>query len=76
MEEAVIMYERNAIVLERYFCKKLGYQKTNNLKENFNNYCNLLDKIEQFQIKSEAENKSLTEFNDVSNRLASIQQMQ
>lgn len=70
------MYERNAIVLERYFCKKLGYQKTNNLKENFNNYCNLLDKIEQFQIKSEAENKSLTEFNDVSNRLASIQQMQ
>lgn len=70
------MYERNAIVLERYFCKKLGYQKTNNLKENFSNYCNLLDKIEQFQIKSEAENKSLTEFNDVSNRLASIQQMQ
>ena len=70
------MYERNAIVLERYFCKKLEYQKTNNLKENFNNYCNLLDKIEQFQIKSEAENKSLTEFNDVSNRLASIQQMQ
>ena len=54
----------------------MGYQKTNNLKENFNNYCNLLDKIEQFQIKSEAENKSLTEFNDVSNRLASIQQMQ
>ena len=70
------MYERNAIVLERYFCKKLGYQKTNNLKENFSNYCNLLEKIEQFQIKSEAENKSLTEFNDVSNRLASIQQMQ
>lgn len=70
------MYERNAIVLERYFCKKLGYQKTNNLKENFSNYCNLLDKIEQFQIKSEAENKSLTEFNDVSNKLASIQQIQ
>lgn len=70
------MYERNAIVLERYFCKKLGYQKTNNLKENFSNYCNLLDKIEQFQIKSEAENKSLTEFNDVSNKLVSIQQMQ
>ena len=70
------MYERNAIVLERYFCKKLGYQKTNNLKENFSNYCNLLDKIEQFQIKSEAENKSLIEFNDVSNKLASIQQMQ
>lgn len=70
------MYERNAIVLERYFCQKLGYQKTNNLKENFSNYCNLLDKIEQFQIKSEAENKSLTEFNDVSNKLVSIQQMQ
>ena len=70
------MYERNAIVLERYFCKKLGYQKTNNLKENFSNYCNLLDKIEQFQIKSEAENKSLTEFNDISNKLASIQQIQ
>ena len=35
-----------------------------------------MTKIEQFQIKSEAENKSLTEFNDVSNKLASIQQMQ
>jgi len=57
------MYERNAIVLERYFCKKLGYQKTNNLRENFNNYCDLLDKIEQFQVKNEAENKALTELN-------------
>lgn len=70
------MYERNAIVLERYFCKKLGYQKTNNLRENFNNYCDLLDKIEQFQVKNEAENKALTEFNDVSSKLANIQQTQ
>lgn len=68
------MYERNAIVLERYFCKKLGYQKTNNLRENFDNYCNLLDKIEQYQEKNKAENEALTEFNDVSSKLASIQQ--
>lgn len=70
------MYERNAIVLERYFCKKLGYQKTNNLRENFENYCDLLDKIEQYQEKNKAENKALTEFNDVSTKLASIQQNQ
>ena len=70
------MYERNAIVLERYFCKKLGYQKTNNLRENFDNYCNLLDKIEQYQEKNKAENEALTEFNDVSSKLASIQQTQ
>ena len=39
------MYERNAIVLERYFYKKFGYQEPNNLKTNFENYCNLLEKI-------------------------------
>ena len=40
------MYERNAIVLDRYFSKKYGYQNTNNLKNNFYNYCDLIEKIE------------------------------
>ena len=64
------MYERNAIVLERYFCKKFGYQEPNNLKTNFENYCNLLEKIEQFQIEAEEEKKISGEFEEVSARFS------
>ena len=76
MEEAILMYERNAIVLERYFEKKLGYQDTNNLKENFNNYCELLEKIEQFENEAEEEENASNEFDDISAQLVSIQQTQ
>ena len=32
------MYERSAIILERYFDKILGITKENNLKTNYGNY--------------------------------------
>ena len=64
------MYERNAIVLERYFYNKFGYQEPNNLKINFENYCNLLEKIEQFQIEAEKEEKIAAEFEEVSARFS------
>ena len=44
------MYERSAIVLERYFDDLLGYSDKCNLRDNFNNYCNLVEKLEKFQI--------------------------
>ena len=33
------MYERSAIVLERYFDNEIGYSEKCNLRDNFNNYC-------------------------------------
>ena len=70
------MYERNAIVLERFFGKKLGYNETNNLKNNYNNYCNLLDKISNLGSKVEVERKATTEFNKISEELDSIKAQQ
>jgi hypothetical protein len=70
------MYERNAIVLERYFGKKLGYNEANNLKSNYNNYCNLLDKISNLGAKVDVERKATAEFNQVSEELENIKQNQ
>ena len=43
------MYERSAIVLERYFEKLFGFEKENNLKLNFNNYKDLIGEIKKYQ---------------------------
>ncbi len=70
------MYERNAIVLERYFGKKLGYNDSNNLKINYNNYCDLLDKISNLGKKVEFEHKATVEFNNISNEIETIKSNQ
>ena len=70
------MYERNAIVIDRYFSKKFGYQDSANISENFYNYCNLLDKIEDYQHKAEIAENSEKEFDEVLAHLTSIQQNQ
>ena len=44
------MYERSAIVLERYFENLLQYKKDCNIRKNFKNYCDLVDKLEKYQI--------------------------
>ena len=44
------MYERSAIVLERYFENLLGYRREGNIRDNFNNYCDLVEKLEKYQI--------------------------
>jgi hypothetical protein len=66
------MYERNAIVLERYFGKKLGYQEQYNLKNNFYNYCELLDKIESYNLMVESETEASKDFVNVSAELKGI----
>lgn len=56
------MYERNAIVLERYFYNLFKYNENSNLKENFNNYCNLVDCFEKFKNTTEEETNATNEF--------------
>ena len=43
------MYERNAIVLERYFDKLFGYNEKNNLRNSYKNYIELMDQIEKYK---------------------------
>ena len=45
--ENCVMYERSAIVLERYFNYLFGLQKEKNLSTNYQNYISLVDELEK-----------------------------
>ena len=58
------MYERSAIVLERYIEKIFEFDKQHNLKSNLYNFRGLIEEIENYQILSEKEGKIIQEFDD------------
>lgn len=70
------MYERNAIVLERYFDKAFFFSEKNNLKENYLNYRKLLECYEQYTQTSEAEKVASEEFKQVCDEISRIQKTQ
>ena len=70
------MYERSAIVLERYMERIFEFNKTNNLKSNFDNFKELLDEIENYQILAEKEGKVIQEFDDTVKKIEDIQNKQ
>ena len=70
------MYERSAIVLERYMEKIFEFNKTNNLKTNFDNFKELLEEIENYQILAEKEGKVIQEFDDTVKKIEDIQNKQ
>lgn len=67
------MYERSAIVLERFFDNLLGFNQVNNLKKNFNNYCELFEKFKVLQTANAEEIAALKEFQNAENRIEAIQ---
>ena len=67
------MYERNASVIDKYFGEKFGYRQTFNLKNNFANYCDLLDKINELKDKRNAEKTASLEYNETCQKLKDIQ---
>ncbi len=67
------MYERSAIVLERYFDTLLGYSSKYNLQDNYYNYCNLVEKLEKFQINYKKEVAAAQEFNKCVKKVKAIQ---
>lgn len=67
------MYERSAIVLERFFSNLLGFNKENNLKKVFNNYCELFEKFKIVQNANSEEFVALKEFQDAENEIEEIQ---
>ena len=70
------MYERNAIVIDRYFSNVFGYDKKNNIKNNANNYFELVGILERYQGASEIENNVMDEFEKVANTIKSLQKKQ
>lgn len=67
------MYERSAIVLERYFGTLLGLRKVNNLKKNFKNYCELFNKFKVVQQANSEEIAALKDFQSAENEIEEIQ---
>ena len=70
------MYERSAIVLERYIEKLFQFDKPNNLMINYKNFKELLDEVEQYQGLAEKEGKIIKEFDDTVKEIESIQTKQ
>ena len=70
------MYERSAIVLERYIEKLFQFDKPNNLMINYKNFKELLDEVEQYQGLAEKEGKIIKEFDDTVKEIESIQAKQ
>ncbi len=70
------MYERSAIVLEKYMDKIFEFNKPFNLKTNFSNYKSLIEEIANYQILSEKEGKIIQEFDENAKRIEEIQKKQ
>ena len=70
------MYERSAIVLENYFEKILGLNKENNLKNNYDNYNQMIDEIKEYQRIIGEEEKIIQKFDESASEIESLQNKQ
>lgn len=70
------MYERSAIVLERYLNKKFGLDQKINLKENYNNYCNIIKEVKEYQEIVQEEEGLIEKFDEVAKEIQDIQSKQ
>ena len=71
-----MMYERSAIVLERYFEKVFGLNKENNLKTNYENYSKIIEEIKEYQKILQDEEKVISKFDEVATEIEDIQSRQ
>ena len=70
------MYERSAVVLERYFADSFYYGEKNRLKTNFENFRSLIEVLEKYQEVSETEDKIIKECEDIASQIKQIQKEQ
>ena len=70
------MYERNAIVLERYFNQMFGYNMKNNIKTNFKDYCDLVESLEKYKDITDEEDNIMQEYDSIANKIREIQKKQ
>ena len=67
------MYERSAIILERYYNNILGFDKKTNLKTIYKDYKEIIEEIHSYQTILEEEDKVITEFDETANEIRNIQ---
>lgn len=67
------MYERNAIVFERYFDKLFDYNAESNLKVNYENYVDLVNSLEKYLESTDAEDKIMVEYEEIVNIIKNLQ---
>ena len=70
------MYERNAIIIERYFNSMFGYDIKNNIKSNFYNYCELIKVLENYKNSTEEEEEVIIDYDIIANKIRDIQKKQ
>ena len=70
------MYERNAVIIERYFGKMFGYNIKNNIKCNFDNYSKLVEAAESYKKCTEEEEEIIIEYDIIANKITDIQKKQ
>ena len=70
------MYERSAIVLERYFEEIFGLNVKNNVRQNYQNFCSLIEEIKKYQTILSEEEKIIKEFDEKANAIQDIQKAQ
>ena len=70
------MYERSAIVLEKYFEEILGFNKENSIKENYKNYEKIIKETKEYQKILEEEERVIKKFDEVVKEIEEIQKRQ
>ena len=70
------MYERSAIVLENYFDKKLGLDKENNIRNNYENYKKIIEEIKEYQRVISEEENVISRFEESAKEIESMQNKQ
>ena len=70
------MYERSAIVLERYLSKIFGQNDDDGIKGNYQIYTDILEEMEKYQIITEEEEKVIEEFDAIAQKMQTIQKKQ
>lgn len=67
------MYERSAIVLDRYFDNILGYSSEYNLRVNFEYFKTLVTRIDEFKDAYTTEQRVIEEFNQLAEEIRNVQ---
>ncbi len=70
------MYERSAILLEKYYNNIFEFYKKINLKTIYKNYSQIIEEIEKYQKILEEEDEIINEFDEYANKIRKIQQEQ
>ncbi len=70
------MYERSAIVLERYLNKVFGQDNTTGIKANYQIYTTILEELEKYQTVTQDEEKVIEEFDVIAQKLQTLQKKQ